>query len=77
MISIRLGRWQMTILLYAIVVGLLVYLKPALMFDAEGNPKQFATENTPTTTPFAPIIMFPLLAFILYFIVATVDLSWT
>lgn len=67
----------MTILLYAIIVGIIVHFKPALMFDAEGNPKDFATENTATTTPFAPIIMFPLMAFILYFVIATIDLSWT
>lgn len=77
MIAIRVGRWQMTVVLYAVIIGAIVYLKPALMFDAEGNPKNFATQNSSTTTPFAPIFVFPLLAFVLYFVVATIELSWT
>lgn len=77
MIAIRIGRWQLTLILYAIVIGVILYFKPPLMFDAEGNPKHFAVENTSSTSPFAPVVAFPLMAFLMYFVVATIDLSYS
>lgn len=77
MLSIQIGRWQFAFVIYGAIVATLVYFRPALMFDNEGNPKSFATENTPTTTPFAPILMFPLIGFILYFIVSAIELART
>lgn len=77
MISIHLGRWQFAFMLYGVIVTALIYFRPALMFDGEGNPKSFGTENTASSTPFAPIIMFPLIGFVLYFIVSSIELSRT
>lgn len=69
-----LGRVHLTVLVYlGILVGLM-YFKPALMFDAEGNPKSFGAKNTPTTSPFAPVFIMPLLAIILYFVFSVIAL---
>lgn len=74
MVSIHLGRWSLTVILYILIVSVIFYFRPALMFDASGNPKAFAANQSPTTSPFAPAVVFPLLAIILYFMVAVFEL---
>lgn len=74
MVSIHLGRWSLTVILYILIVSILFYFKPALMFDASGNPKNFGTTQSPTTSPFAPAVMFPVLAIVLYYMVAVFEL---
>lgn len=62
------NRWQLALLLYAILIGLIVFIKPALMFTADGNIKQWSTENTETSSIFSPMIVFPMLGFISYYL---------
>jgi len=63
-----INRWQLALLLYAIIIGLLVYIKPALMFTADGNIKQWSTENTEVSSIFSPMIVFPMLGFLCYYL---------
>lgn len=74
MVSLYIPRWVLAIVIYATVIGLLVTFKPAIMFDGEGNPKAFASQNTATTSTFAPVVVFPLFALITYFAVSWVEL---
>jgi len=63
-----INRWQIAIILYILIIALLVYLKPALMFTADGNIKIWGSQNTNTTSVFSPMIMFPLLGFLCYYL---------
>ncbi len=74
MIIIQLGSVHFTIMIYLVVLVALIYFKPALMFDAAGNPKSFSAQTTPTTSPFAPVFILPLLAILIYFIVSVLSL---
>ncbi len=69
-----LGRVHLTVIVYLGILMGLMYFKPALMFDAEGNPKDFGAKNTATTSPFAPVFVMPLLAIILYFVFSVIAL---
>lgn len=74
MIVIQLGSVHFTIIVYLVILVALIYFKPALMFDAAGNPKSFSAHTTATTSPFAPVFTLPLLAILIYFIVSVLSL---
>lgn len=62
------NRWQVALLLYTFFIGLIVFIKPALMFTADGNIKQWSIENTETSSVFSPMIVFPILGFLSYYL---------
>ncbi len=68
------NRWLFSIIIYIVIVAIIVYFKPPLMFDAEGNPKKWGLENNETESMFSPMILFPLLAIISYYISAFVEM---
>lgn len=70
MIVVQLGRVHFTVFVYLLILAAILFWKPALMFDANGNPKSFGIQTTPTTSPFAPVFILPLLAILLYFVVS-------
>jgi hypothetical protein len=62
------NRWQLALVLYALFIGLILLIKPALMFTADGNIKQWSTENTEASSIFSPMIVFPMLGFLSYYL---------
>jgi hypothetical protein len=62
------NRWQLALLLYALFIGLIIFIKPALMFTVDGNIKQWSTENTEVSSIFSPMIVFPMLGFLSYYL---------
>lgn len=73
MAQITVNRWQMAIFLYLIIIGLLLIFKPPIMFTMDQQPKQWALENTATTSIFAPAIAFPVIAILIYYISAWIE----
>lgn len=63
-----INRWQLAILLYVMFISILLLIKPALMFTADGNIKQWSTENTESSSIFSPMIVFPILGFLSYYL---------
>jgi hypothetical protein len=65
-----------TILIYILLVGLLFIIQPAMMFDKDGNLKDFDFANNDATL--IPLILaLPLLAIIVYFLVLVVEMIMT
>lgn len=62
------NRWQLALVLYALFICLILLIKPALMFTADGNIKQWSTENTEVSSIFSPMIVFPMLGFLSYYL---------
>ncbi len=68
---IRLSKWVVALTIYLfIILGLLAF-RPALMFDAEGNPKRAGLGLSDGYSFFAPAIAFPIIAVVSYIIAAT------
>jgi hypothetical protein len=68
------NRWLFAIIIYIVIISIIVYLKPPIMFDAEKNPKKWGLENNDKESMFSPMIVFPILAIISYYIAAFVDM---
>lgn len=62
------------IILYLLIVGVLMLTKPALMFDQQGRPKPFGTGFQEGYSVFAPSIVFPILAILVYILVTWIRL---
>lgn len=65
-----LSRVFYAIMLYVLIIFALMYTKPALLFNAEGEPKKFGMTIDAETSIFAPIFLFPLIAFFCYYLMA-------
>jgi hypothetical protein len=63
---IRISKWFVAIVLYLFILLGLMAFRPALMFDAEGNPKQAGLGLNEGHSFFAPGIAFPLIAVVCY-----------
>lgn len=63
-----LPRWAVAITIYIIIILALLALRPALLFDADGNPKPFGTGLKEGASIFAPAFSFPLIAFLAFFV---------
>lgn len=73
MVSFVVTRWQIAIVIYVIFVATLLWLRPALMFDANGEAKAWGPHITETTTPFAAAFVFPFAAILCYYISTLID----
>lgn len=73
MAQFTLNRWQIALFLYLIIIGTLLIFKPPIMFSQDQQPKQWSLENTATTSVFAPVIAFPFIAIIVYYIAAWIE----
>lgn len=67
------NRWLIALVLYLLIIAVLVIVKPASLFMANGDPKQWGTDNSDTTSVFAPAISFPILAFLCYYIAVLIE----
>jgi hypothetical protein len=69
-----LNRWIIAILVYILVTILLIFVKPSMMFTQDGNVKQWSIENTETTSIFSPMIVFPILSILSYYLGIWIEL---
>lgn len=67
-------RFFIAMTLYVAVVALLVFNKPALMFNSDGTPKEFGLGLDSGLSVFAPSFMFPLMALLIYIAVVWIKL---
>lgn len=58
------------IFIYVLIIFSIMYTKPALLFTVEGEPKKFGLIIDAETSIFAPVFLFPIIAFISYYIMA-------
>ena len=73
---LQINRWQIAIVLYIVVIAILVILKPSMMFTAEEEPKVWGIETNETTSIFSPMIVFPLLSIVAYYIGVWIELMF-
>ena len=62
------NRWQVAIVIYIMLVGLVLLIKPAMMFTAVGRVKYWSSQNTEESSVFSPMIVFPILAVLCYYL---------
>lgn len=63
-----INRWIIAIVLYLIITFIIVLVKPSLMFTMDGNVKEWSSENTDKKSVFSPMIVFPMLAILCYYL---------
>ena len=68
-------RWSVAMLMYAIIILLLIAFKPAIMFDAEGDVKRPGTGLMYGSSPFSPVISFPIIAVLCYVLACLFNLA--
>ena len=66
MFNISSSRLQISILIYLILIGLIVYLRPSYLYKKDGTFKEFGTGKNKTILPFWLIIL--IFAFFSYYI---------
>ena len=59
-------------MLYVLIVYLLITLKPPIMFDSYGKPKEFGIGEDGKSV-LAPVFVFPVLAILCYFIASMIE----
>jgi hypothetical protein len=77
MFTVTLHRWQIAILIYVTFVGLLVTIRPALMFDLEKNAKVWGLDMERGVSMFSPMFVFPFLALLSYYFASLIDLAYS
>jgi hypothetical protein len=73
MIRINLHRWFFAILLYIILALLIIAVRPAFMFTEQGHLKDWSLTASPNSTIFGAQIIFPILAFLCYYITVWIE----
>ena len=67
------NRWILAIILYIGLITIIVYTKPAMMFDAEKKAKVWGIGNDETEGMFSPMIVFPIIAILSYYSIALIE----
>ena len=68
LLEMWIHRWQIALIIYISVISLLIYVKPSMMFTADGNVKTWSTQQSEESSLFSPIIVFPFLALLSYYL---------
>lgn len=71
-----LNRWQIALTLYFIIIGIILIIKPAMMFSKDDSPKIWGVETSEKVSIFSPMIVFPILAILCYYIAVWIELSY-
>jgi len=66
-----ISKWIIASFLYFIILLIIILIKPVVMFDENGQSKQFGVGNDKSVL--SPIFVFPLLGFLCYFIVVIIE----
>lgn len=74
MIRINLHRWFFAIVLYIILVLAILAIRPALMFNDQGQLKDWSLTQGPNSTIFGAQIVFPVLAFLCYYLTVLIEI---
>jgi hypothetical protein len=75
-INVVVARWHIALFIYAAMIATLLIARPSVMFTADGQPKRWSAELSDTTTPFSVMIVFPVLAFLSFYIACLVDVAF-
>ena len=68
------SRITITILIYITTIMLLFLFKPSMMFDLNGNIKQFDYDTTISSSLLSIEVLLPIIAIICYFIVIALEI---
>jgi hypothetical protein len=68
-------RWLFALTLYVLIIYLIIRLQPALMFDTYGKPKDFGIGFKDGKSVFAPVVIFPVIAILCYFISSIIQFT--
>lgn len=77
LLEMWIQRWQIALIIYITVISLIIYLKPSMMFTMDGKVKMWSTQQTDETSLFSPIIVFPVLALLSYYLGIWLELIYT
>lgn len=67
MVQLQVSKWGVAIAMYLFVIMTLFAVRPALMFDASGNPKPVGLGLKDGYSFLGPAVGFPILAILCYF----------
>jgi hypothetical protein len=76
MLSVTLRRWHIALFLYAMMVVILLSIRPALMFDLEKNAKTWGLDMERGVSIFSPMFVFPFLALVSYYLASLIELVY-
>ncbi len=77
LLEMWISRWQIALIIYITIIGLIVYFKPSMMFTMDGKVKSWSTQQSEETSLFSPIIVFPILALLSYYLGIWLELIYT
>lgn len=66
-------RLLIAILLYGLIVAIILLTKPPFMFNSKNEMKKWGIERDENTSIFSPMIVFPVIAIISYYIAAFIE----
>ena len=75
MITLTFARWFIAIVVYLLIISVIVYFKPSMMFESNGNIKRWGTCTDGKYSVFSPEILFPFIAILVYIFVILIELS--
>tara|TARA_B110001450_G_scaffold75701_1_gene72077 strand:+ start:1669 stop:1890 length:222 start_codon:yes stop_codon:yes gene_type:complete len=70
------SRRIITLVIYLIIVAIIFIAQPYIMFDGDGNMKQFGYKIDNETTIMPVMLLLPLLALVLYLTVLMIELIY-
>jgi len=70
------SRRIITLVIYLIIVAIIFITQPYIMFDSDGNMKQFGYKIDNETTIMPVMLLLPLLALVLYLTVLMIELIY-
>lgn len=62
------NRLLIAIIVYILIIMSIILIKPSMMFTNDGNIKQWSIENTENTSIYSPMILFPILGILSYYL---------
>lgn len=66
-------RLLFAIILYIIIVVTLIFTKPAIMFNSNGEIKKWGLERDENTSTFSLMVVLPVIAIMCYYVAACVE----
>ena len=66
-------RLLFAIILYILIVVTILFTKPAIMFNSKGEIKKWGLERDEHTSIFSPMIVFPVIAIVCYYVAACIE----
>lgn len=61
------------IVLYILIVAIILFTTPSIMFNSNGDVKKWGLERDENTSIFSPMIVFPIIAMICYYLAACIE----